>query len=93
MLHQLAFVCRFVVYFISRIQLLRTNGLEPIVVFDGGRLPIKGDEEESRRRWVACIVLASAPLRQGLTTAAACAGSTGSATKLSQPATAGGPAL
>ena len=35
----------------SRIQLLRTNGVEPIVVFDGGRLPIKGEEESSRHRW------------------------------------------
>jgi exonuclease-1 len=52
---------RFVVYFMSRIQLLRTNGLEPIVVFDGGRLPIKGDEEESRHR---CPLLASVVLAQ-----------------------------
>lgn len=51
-------LCRFVVYFISRIQLLRTNGLEPIVVFDGGRLPIKGEEEESRRRCAACARMA-----------------------------------
>jgi hypothetical protein len=47
-----------VVYFISRIQLLRTNGLEPVVVFDGGRLPIKGEEEESRRRCAACTRMA-----------------------------------
>jgi hypothetical protein len=34
----------------SRIQMLRSNGVEPLVVFDGGRLPIKGDEESSRHR-------------------------------------------
>jgi len=36
----------------SRVQLLRTHGVEPIIVFDGGRLPIKGEEEETRHRLV-----------------------------------------
>lgn len=46
----LLFPPRFVTYFMSRIQLLRSNGIEPLVVFDGGRLPIKGQEEQSRHR-------------------------------------------
>ncbi|KAF6251552.1 PIN domain-like protein [Scenedesmus sp. NREL 46B-D3] len=41
---------KYVAYFMSRIQMLRTHGVEPLVVFDGGRLPIKGDEESSRHR-------------------------------------------
>jgi hypothetical protein len=41
---------RFVSYFMSRVQLLRSNGVDPFVVFDGGRLPIKGEEEQSRHR-------------------------------------------
>jgi len=43
-----------VTYFMSRVQLLTTHGASPLIVFDGGRLPIKGNEEESRRRWVCC---------------------------------------
>lgn len=35
----------------SRVQLLTANGVTPWIVFDGGRLPIKGEEEEARRRW------------------------------------------
>ena len=34
----------------SRVQLLTSHGVIPLIVFDGGRLPIKGEEEESRRR-------------------------------------------
>lgn len=39
--------------------MLRAHGVEPIIVFDGGRLPIKGEEEESRRRWVWYTVVAA----------------------------------
>jgi hypothetical protein len=41
----------------SRVQLLTTNGVAPLIVFDGGRLPIKGDEEESRRRWERVMLM------------------------------------
>ena len=34
----------------SRVQLLTSHGVAPLIVFDGGRLPIKGDEEDARRR-------------------------------------------
>ncbi|GIL85034.1 hypothetical protein Vretifemale_13660, partial [Volvox reticuliferus] len=40
----------YVRYFLSRIDMLLGNGVIPIVVFDGCRLPMKADEEESRRR-------------------------------------------
>lgn len=45
---------RFVTYFLSRVRLLTSHGVAPLIVFDGGRLPIKGDEEESRRRCAFC---------------------------------------
>jgi exonuclease-1 len=40
----------YVRYFVSRIEMLTSNGVVPIVIFDGCRLPLKADEEESRRR-------------------------------------------
>lgn len=43
---------RFVAYCMSRVELMRSNGVTPIIVFDGGRLPEKAGEEETRRRWV-----------------------------------------
>jgi hypothetical protein len=43
--------CRFVVYFMSRIEMLRSAGVEPVVVFDGGPMASKADEEDTRRRW------------------------------------------
>jgi 5'-3' exonuclease len=43
--------CRYINFFVSRVDMLRSHGVEPWVVFDGGRLPIKGDEESSRHRW------------------------------------------
>lgn len=33
-----------------RVMQLREAGIEPILVFDGGRLPNKKDEEHSRQR-------------------------------------------
>jgi exonuclease-1 len=41
---------RFVNYCMSRVELLRGNGVTPVIVFDGGRLPMKAEEEETRRR-------------------------------------------
>ncbi|KAG1668814.1 hypothetical protein FOA52_004908 [Chlamydomonas sp. UWO 241] len=41
---------RFVRYCMSRIEMIRHHGVRPIVVFDGGRLPSKSDEEDTRRR-------------------------------------------
>jgi exonuclease-1 len=49
---ELAHTFRFVAYFMMRVELLRSHGVEPVIVFDGGRLPIKGEEEASRHRWV-----------------------------------------
>jgi hypothetical protein len=34
----------------SRVQQLTGSGVVPLIVFDGGRLPIKGEEEDARRR-------------------------------------------
>jgi exonuclease-1 len=34
----------------SRINLLVRNGVAPVVVFDGGPLPMKGGEERTRER-------------------------------------------
>eukprot|EP00877_Chromochloris_zofingiensis_P012929 jgi/Chrzof1/7890/Cz02g40050.t1 len=41
---------KFVHFFLTRIDMLRSHGVEPIIIFDGGRLPIKAQEEDSRRR-------------------------------------------
>ncbi|PNH09346.1 Exonuclease 1 [Tetrabaena socialis] len=40
----------YVRYFVSRIDMLIANGVAPVVVFDGCRLPLKADEEDSRGR-------------------------------------------
>ena len=40
---------RFVWYILSKISMLQHNGVIPLVVFDGGRLPMKADEEDTRR--------------------------------------------
>ncbi|UPQ99224.1 XPG/Rad2 endonuclease [Chloropicon primus] len=40
---------KYVTYFLKRIQTLLNHGLQPLVVFDGGNLPMKKDENESRR--------------------------------------------
>lgn len=36
--------------------MLRSCGVRPLVVFDGGKLPMKQDEEESRSRQVLFLV-------------------------------------
>lgn len=41
---------RFVQFCLSRVELLRQNGVLVTVVLDGGRLPMKADEEESRKK-------------------------------------------
>lgn len=61
LLHKGAYTCarelvegepteRHVAYCMSRMELLLGAGVTPLVVFDGGRLPNKGDEERSRQR-------------------------------------------
>jgi XPG N-terminal domain len=42
--------CRYVKYCMSRVQLLLKNGITPIIVFDGDKLPAKRHTEESRQR-------------------------------------------
>ena len=44
-------LCRFVSYCMSRVDVLRAAGVTPVIVFDGGRLPMKEGEEESRSRY------------------------------------------
>ncbi|MEW5306929.1 MAG: hypothetical protein WDW36_009359 [Sanguina aurantia] len=41
---------KFVVYFMSRVDMLRAVGIEVVIIFDGCRLPMKADEEADRRR-------------------------------------------
>lgn len=41
---------RFVIYFMSRVELLRGCGIEVVIIFDGCRLPMKAEEEETRRK-------------------------------------------
>jgi exonuclease-1 len=35
---------------INRVELLRRHGVEPVLVFDGGKLPSKDQEESNRSR-------------------------------------------
>lgn len=42
--------CRFVHFCLSRVELLRQHGVEVLVVLDGGRLPMKAEEEDARRK-------------------------------------------
>ncbi|KAK9828537.1 hypothetical protein WJX72_000649 [[Myrmecia] bisecta] len=41
---------RFVTFCMQRVNLMRHNGVIPVIVFDGDRLPMKGEEEGSRHR-------------------------------------------
>ena len=41
---------RFVSYCMSRVRVLRAAGVTPVIVFDGGKLPMKANEEEGRSR-------------------------------------------
>eukprot|EP00798_Chlamydomonas_sp_ICE-L_P004961 gene4961-34741_t len=60
-LHKAAYCCsqdlyegvyteKFVWYCINKIEMLRSHGVEPVIVFDGGPLPMKAEEEVDRRR-------------------------------------------
>ena len=41
---------RYVACCMDRVRLLRGCGVVPVMVFDGGRLPMKASEEESRSK-------------------------------------------
>ena len=41
---------RYVTFCMARVELLRNCGVVPVLVFDGANLPIKGEEEGTRRR-------------------------------------------
>lgn len=43
--------CRHVEYCMHRVNLLRHCGVKPILVFDGGLLPMKGEQENKRARY------------------------------------------
>eukprot|EP00897_Mesotaenium_endlicherianum_P003304 jgi/Mesen1/3000/ME000177S02267 len=43
-------VCRFINYCMHRVNLLRHHGVVPVLVFDGGVLPMKADQELKRAR-------------------------------------------
>lgn len=47
--------CRYITYFMDRVQALIQNGITPYVVFDGGPLPMKKGTEEERRAYVASL--------------------------------------
>lgn len=49
--------CRFVSYCMGRVEIMRSAGVTPVIVFDGGRLPMKAGEEESRARSVEHVLL------------------------------------
>ena len=45
----------YVRYCIHRAQMLRHYGITPVIVFDGDRLPAKGEEKERRERRAECM--------------------------------------
>jgi acetylglutamate kinase len=49
-----------VAYFLRCVELLQRSGVEPVCVFDGGKLPSKAAEEAERER---CVVLFALLLR------------------------------
>ena len=42
--------CRCVAFCMQRVKLLQGCGVTPVLVFDGGRLPMKAEEESERHR-------------------------------------------
>lgn len=48
---------RHIEYCMHRVNLLRHYGVKPILVFDGGYLPMKADQENKRARYYDCPVL------------------------------------
>lgn len=45
----------FVVYCMSRVYMLRANKIEPLLVFDGQKLPMKAMEHAARDEGQSCI--------------------------------------
>lgn len=45
----------YVHYCMHRIRMLKYNHVTPVVVFDGGRLPLKAMTEQDRRRYEYCL--------------------------------------
>ena len=56
---------RFVTYCMQRIALLQSCGVVPVVVFDGGRLPMKREEEGSRARFAVLHLFPSSVYKTG----------------------------
>ncbi len=44
------FTTKHIQFCVARIEMLKQHGVEPLLVFDGGKLPLKDDEEGSRGR-------------------------------------------
>ena len=55
MLQQSCLLCRHVLYCMQKVQMLQHCGVQPVIVFDGGRLPMKAAEEGSRSRYSAVM--------------------------------------
>jgi hypothetical protein len=51
-LNNFLFLCRYIAYCMKMVRMLRHFGVKPILVFDGGNLPIKRDQESTRRSYV-----------------------------------------
>ena len=47
---------RYVIFCMARVELLRNCGVVPVLVFDGANLPIKAEEEGTRRRCPPCLL-------------------------------------
>ena len=47
-------LCRYVTFCMARVELLRSCGVVPVLVFDGANLPLKAEEEGTRRRCLLC---------------------------------------
>lgn len=50
-------IFRYIDYCIHRINLLRQHGVVPVLVFDGGVLPMKAEEEVKRARLTSLDIL------------------------------------
>ena len=44
-------LCRYISYFLNMVGLLTHNGITPLIVFDGNRLPAKSLQEEERHKY------------------------------------------
>lgn len=57
-IHQVVWCCRlrrYIEYCMHRVNMLRHFGVQPVLVFDGGGLPMKSDQEIKRARYVAFL--------------------------------------